>query len=176
MVDPCRVCSDCCTGLEPYCTGGRTLTYKAIGRDGQPTYGGYSQKIVVDEDFAVRMPATLPLQTAAPLLCAGITIVFAVAALTRRARHTHVAIIGFGGLGDVGVQIARAMDTQVAVLDLDDDKHGDALRLGPMRSTSAPIPARSSASPIVSTSSFPRYLGMSFSTPISACRRATVFW
>jgi D-arabinose 1-dehydrogenase-like Zn-dependent alcohol dehydrogenase len=50
-------------------------------------------------------------------------------------------------LGDVGVQIARAMDTQVAVLDLDDDKHGDALRLGPMRSTSAPIPARSSASP-----------------------------
>jgi alcohol dehydrogenase (NADP+) len=89
MVDPCRVCSDCCTGLEPYCTGGRTLTYKAIGRDGQPTYGGYSQKIVVDEDFAVRMPATLPLQTAAPLLCAGITIVFAVAALTRRARHTR---------------------------------------------------------------------------------------
>jgi alcohol dehydrogenase (NADP+) len=129
MVDSCRVCSDCRAGLEQYCTGGRTLTYDAIGRDGQPTYGGYSQKIVVDAAFAVRIPAALPLPNAAPLLCAGITMYSPL-------RHwcagpgKRVAIIGLGGLGHVGVQIARAMGAHVAVLDLTADKRGDALRLG----------------------------------------------
>ena len=129
MVDSCRVCPDCHAGLEQYCTGGRTLTYNAIGRDGQPTYGGYSQTIVVDEAFAVRIPATLPLQNAAPLLCAGVTMYSPL-------RHwctgpgKRVAIIGVGGLGHVGVQIARAMGAHVTVLDLAADKRGDALRLG----------------------------------------------
>jgi uncharacterized zinc-type alcohol dehydrogenase-like protein len=129
MVDSCRVCPDCRSGLEQYCSGGRTLTYNAIGRDGRPTYGGYSRQIVVDEAFAVRIPETLPLQSAAPLLCAGITMYSPL-------RHwgagpgKRVAIIGLGGLGHVGVQIAHAMGAEVTVLDLAARKHDDALRLG----------------------------------------------
>jgi alcohol dehydrogenase (NADP+) len=129
MVDSCRVCPDCRAGLEQYCTGGRTLTYNAIDRDGQPTYGGYSQKIVVDEAFAVRIPATLPLPNAAPLLCAGITM-YSPLPHWCAGPGKRVAIIGFGGLGHVGVQIARAMGAHVAVLDLAADKRGAALRLG----------------------------------------------
>ena len=129
MVDSCRICPDCRMGLEQYCTGGRTLTYNAIGRDGRPTYGGYSQRIVVDEAFAVRIPETLPLQNAAPLLCAGITMYSPL-------RHwgagpgRRVGIIGLGGLGHVGVQIAHAMGADVTALDLAEGKHDDALRLG----------------------------------------------
>jgi uncharacterized zinc-type alcohol dehydrogenase-like protein len=115
--------------LEQYCTDGRTLTYNAIGRDGQPTYGGYSQKIVVDEAFAVLIPAALPMQNAAPLLCAGITM-YSPLRHWRAGPGKRVAIIGFGGLGHVGVQIARAMGAHVVVLDLAADKRGDALRLG----------------------------------------------
>ena len=66
MVDACRTCASCREGLEQYCTGGRVLTYNSIGRDGQPTHGGYSEKIVVDERFTVHIPPSIPLQNAAP--------------------------------------------------------------------------------------------------------------
>lgn len=129
MVDSCRKCDNCRAGLEQYCSGRRVLTYNAIGRDGQPTHGGYSEKIVVDEAFAIRIPRAIPLQKAAPLFCAGIT-------LYSPLRHWHagpgkrVAIIGFGGLGHLGAQISRALGAHTTVLDLSSAKRDDALRLG----------------------------------------------
>jgi uncharacterized zinc-type alcohol dehydrogenase-like protein len=128
MVDACGDCGHCAAGLEQYCAG-RVLTYGAIGRDGQPTHGGYSEKIVVDERFVLRIPDAIPLANAAPLLCAGIT-------LYSPLRHwgagpgRRVGIIGFGGLGHVGVQIARALGAQTIVFDLAEAKRADALRLG----------------------------------------------
>ena len=74
MVNSCGQCSSCLAGLEQYCKPGATFTYNSIDKDGQPTQGGYSQAIVVDENFVVRIPDSLPLDEAAPLLCAGITL------------------------------------------------------------------------------------------------------
>ncbi|HHW1763912.1 TPA: NAD(P)-dependent alcohol dehydrogenase [Pseudomonas aeruginosa] len=129
MVEACGVCENCQAGLEQYCSGGRTLTYNSIGRDGEPTYGGYSQKIVVDEGFVVRIPAGIALDHAAPLLCAGITM-YSPLRHWRAGSGSKVAIIGFGGLGHVGVQMARALGARTTVLDLSPDKRDDALRLG----------------------------------------------
>ena len=129
MVDACGVCENCRAGLEQYCSGGRTLTYNSIGRDGKPTYGGYSQHVVVDEGFVVKIPRRIALQNAAPLLCAGITM-YSPLRHWRAGRGSKVAIIGFGGLGHVGVQMARALGASTTVLDLSPDKREDALRLG----------------------------------------------
>ncbi len=129
MVDACRECDHCRAGLEQYCTGGRTLAYNAIGRDGQPTYGGYSQQIVVDEAFVVRIPDAIRLQNAAPLLCAGITM-YSPLKHWRAGPGRRVAILGFGGLGHVGVQMAHAMGAHTTVIDLSPAKRADAMRLG----------------------------------------------
>ena len=129
MVDACRKCEACLAGLEQYCSGGRILTYNAIGRDGKPTQGGYSQKIVVDEAFAVRIPERIPLRNAAPLFCAGITM-YSPLRHWKAGPGKRVAIIGFGGLGHVGVQISRALGAHTAVFDLSPTKRDDALRLG----------------------------------------------
>jgi uncharacterized zinc-type alcohol dehydrogenase-like protein len=129
MVDSCRTCDYCLAGLEPYCRKDHVRTYNSIGRDGQPTLGGYSQKIVVDEGYVVRIPDELPLDAAAPLLCAGIT-------LYSPLRHWNagpgkrVAVVGFGGLGHVGVSISRALGAHTTVLDLVEDKRADAMRRG----------------------------------------------
>jgi len=129
MVESCRACANCRAGLEQYCSSGRTLAYNSIGRDGQPTHGGYSDKVVVDEAFVVRIPERIPLKNAAPLLCAGITMYSPL-------RHwgagpgKRVAILGFGGLGHVGVQMAHAMGAHSTVLELSPAKRDDALRLG----------------------------------------------
>ncbi|MBB3221613.1 putative zinc-type alcohol dehydrogenase-like protein [Massilia umbonata] len=128
MVDACRSCPNCSAGLEQYCSK-RVLTYNSIGRDGLPTHGGYSQKIVVDETFAVRIPDSIPLQNAAPLMCAGIT-------LYSPLRHWNagpgkrVGIVGFGGLGHVGVQISKALGAHTTVFDLSESKREDAHRMG----------------------------------------------
>jgi uncharacterized zinc-type alcohol dehydrogenase-like protein len=129
MVDSCRVCENCRAGLEQYCTGGRVLTYNSIGRDGQPTHGGYSEKIVVDQDFVVRIPQSIPLQNAAPLFCAGITL-YSPLRHWRAGPGKRVAILGFGGLGHVGVQISRALGAHTTVLELSHAKREDALRMG----------------------------------------------
>lgn len=129
MVDACRRCEQCRAGLEQYCSGGRTLAYGVIGRDGLPTQGGYSEQVVVDEAFVVRIPDAIALQNAAPLLCAGITMYSPL-------RHwgagpgKRVAILGLGGLGHVGVQMSRAFGAHTTVLDLSPEKRADALRLG----------------------------------------------
>lgn len=128
MIDSCRECENCRRGLEQYCPR-RTLTYNTLDRYGQPTHGGYSEKIVVDERFAVRIPEAIPLASAAPLFCAGITL-YSPLRHWKAGPGTRVAILGFGGLGHVGVQIARALGARVTVLEIAEGKRADALRLG----------------------------------------------
>ncbi|HYB35676.1 MAG TPA: NAD(P)-dependent alcohol dehydrogenase [Mycobacterium sp.] len=129
FVDSCRECSSCLAGLEQYCRPGMTTTYNGIGKDGQPTYGGYSGAIVVDENYVLRIPDALPLDAAAPLLCAGIT-------LYSPLRHWNagpgkrVAVIGLGGLGHMGVKLGKAMGADVTVLSQSLKKMEDGLRLG----------------------------------------------
>jgi len=129
MVDSCRECPSCRAGLEQYCSGGRVLTYGTIGRDGRPTQGGYSEKIVVDERFVLRIPDAIPLPNAAPLFCAGITM-YSPLRHWKAGPGRRVGIIGFGGLGHVGVQISRALGAHTTVFDLAAAKREDALRLG----------------------------------------------
>ncbi|WP_393078966.1 NAD(P)-dependent alcohol dehydrogenase [Streptomyces sp. LN704] len=130
MVDSCRECENCKSGLEQYCTGGGMIgTYNSIGKDGEPTYGGYSQAVVVDENYTVRIPDGLSLDVAAPLLCAGITTYSPL-------RHWNagpgkkVAVLGMGGLGHMGVKIAHALGAEVTVLSQSLRKKDDGLKLG----------------------------------------------
>ncbi|KUI43890.1 alcohol dehydrogenase [Mycobacterium sp. GA-1199] len=129
FVDSCRECAQCRAGEEQYCVKGMVGTYNAIGRDGEPTQGGYSGAIVVDENYVLHIPDSLPLDAAAPLLCAGIT-------LYSPLRHwnagpgTRVAVIGLGGLGHMGVKLAHAMGAHVTVLSQSLKKMEDGLRLG----------------------------------------------
>nr|WP_308436448.1 NAD(P)-dependent alcohol dehydrogenase [Lentzea cavernae] len=129
FVDSCRECDHCLRGLEQYCAKGQVGTYNAVGYDGEVTYGGYSKQLVVDENYAVRIPDALPLDVAAPLLCAGIT-------LYSPLRHwnvgpgTKVAIVGLGGLGHMGVKIAVALGAEVTVLSQSLRKKDDGLKLG----------------------------------------------
>jgi len=129
MVDSCRECHNCKAGLEQYCTGGVVATYNGLDKHGEPTYGGYSTSIVVDENYVVRIPDPLPLDVAAPLLCAGIT-------LYSPLRHWNagpgakVAIVGLGGLGHMGVKIAHGLGAEVTVLSQSLRKKDDGLRLG----------------------------------------------
>lgn len=129
MVDACRVCANCRAGLEQYCSGGRVMTYGSIGRDGEPTHGGYAEKIVVDEAFVLRIPERIPLARAAPLFCAGVTL-YSSLRHWKAGPGRRVAIVGFGGLGHVGVQIARAMGAHTTVFEVAPAKRDDALRLG----------------------------------------------
>jgi uncharacterized zinc-type alcohol dehydrogenase-like protein len=128
MVDSCGECDQCRRGEEQFCRTGPTFTYNS-GHDGGITYGGYSTHIVVAERFVVRIPDALPLDRAAPLLCAGIT-------LYSPLRHWHagpgkrVAIIGMGGLGHVGVKIAHALGAEVTVLSQGLSKRDDGLAFG----------------------------------------------
>ncbi|HUQ67851.1 MAG TPA: NAD(P)-dependent alcohol dehydrogenase [Flavitalea sp.] len=130
MVDSCRECEYCKEGLEQYCEEGNTLTYNSpdIYLDTQ-TYGGYSESIVVDEDFVLRVPENLNLAATAPLLCAGITTYSPL-------RHWNVGpgqkvgIVGIGGLGHMGVKIAKAMGAEVIVFTTSPSKFEDARRLG----------------------------------------------
>ncbi|MFC7305258.1 NAD(P)-dependent alcohol dehydrogenase [Streptomyces monticola] len=129
FVDSCRECAYCRQGLEQFCTQGMTGTYNALDKNGEPTYGGYSTHLVVDENYAVRIPDGLALDIAAPLLCAGIT-------LYSPLRHWNagpgkkVAVVGLGGLGHMGVKIAHALGAEVTVLSQSLRKKDDGLRLG----------------------------------------------
>jgi alcohol dehydrogenase (NADP+) len=129
FVDSCRSCPECQQGLEQYCNVQTGWTYNARDQEGAPTYGGYSDRIVVDENYVLRMPKKLPLDASAPLLCAGIT-------LYSPLRHWHagpgkkVAIVGMGGLGHMGVKLAHALGAEVTVLSQSLKKQGDGKRLG----------------------------------------------
>jgi alcohol dehydrogenase (NADP+) len=129
MVNSCRECENCQKGDEQYCIPGNTQTYGSTDRDGTPTYGGYSDHVVVDEDFVLNIPDGLELDVAAPLLCAGITTYSPL-------RHwgagpgKRVAVVGLGGLGHMAVKIGKAMGAEVTVLSQSLRKRDDGLKLG----------------------------------------------
>ena len=130
MVDSCQHCAACEQGLEQYCKKGNTQTYGGKYRiDGMTTYGGYSEKIVATERFVVKVPDGLNLAGAAPLLCAGITT-------WSPLRHwqvgpgSRVAIVGLGGLGHMGIKLAKALGAEVTLFTRSAGKEADARRLG----------------------------------------------
>ncbi|MCD9030509.1 NAD(P)-dependent alcohol dehydrogenase [Luteimonas sp. Y-2-2-4F] len=130
FVDSCRECPQCRAGEEQYCDQGMTGTYNGRERDtGAPTYGGYSTRIVVDEDYVLRIPDGIPLERAAPLLCAGITTYSPLRHFGVKPGDT-VAVVGLGGLGHMAVKLARAMGAEVTVLSTSPAKREDALALG----------------------------------------------
>jgi alcohol dehydrogenase (NADP+) len=130
MVDSCRECVNCKQGLEQFCVKGMSGTYNSTEQDKvTPTQGGYSNKIVVDEAFVLKMPAHLPLDHAAPLLCAGITL-YSPLTHWKAGPGKKVAIMGLGGLGHMGVKLAHAMGAEVTVLSHSLKKKDDALRMG----------------------------------------------
>lgn len=129
FVESCGECGPCKDGDEQYCVKGVVGTYNSRTYAGEFTHGGYSQQVVVTEDFVVHIPAGMNLDVATPLLCAGIT-------LYTPLKHwgagpgTKVAIIGLGGLGHVGVKIAHALGAEVTVLSQSLRKEEDGRRFG----------------------------------------------
>jgi alcohol dehydrogenase (NADP+) len=129
LVDSCGECEYCEAGEEQFCLKRAVPTYNGRGYDGEPTYGGYSRQIVVDERFVVTIPDSLELDVAAPLLCAGITT-YVPLKHWKVGEGTKIAIVGMGGLGHVAVQIAAAMGAEVTVLSQSLSKQEDGLRFG----------------------------------------------
>ncbi|APC35353.1 MULTISPECIES: NAD(P)-dependent alcohol dehydrogenase [Nocardiopsis] len=129
MVDSCRECANCLAGVEQYCLRGFTDTYNGTDRDGTVTQGGYSQRIVVDEHFVLRVPEAIPFEKAAPLLCAGITT-YSPLRNWNAGPGRKVAVVGLGGLGHMAVKLAHAMGAEVTVLSQSMKKREDGLRFG----------------------------------------------
>ena len=130
MVDSCQHCASCEKGDEQYCENGATFTYNSIDpHDKMPTYGGYSEKIVVSEKFVLKIPDGLDLKGAAPLLCAGITT-WSPLRHWKVGNESKVAVIGLGGLGHMALKLAKAMGADVALFTRSTNKVQDAHRLG----------------------------------------------
>ena len=129
FVDSCRECEMCLAGQEQFCTKGNVGTYNGRQYTGENTYGGYSTQIVVDENYVLRIPEGIALDVAAPLLCAGITL-YSPLKHWGAGPGVRVAIVGMGGLGHMGVQIAHALGASVTVLSQSLSKQEDGLRLG----------------------------------------------
>jgi uncharacterized zinc-type alcohol dehydrogenase-like protein len=130
LVDSCRTCPACRDGQEQFCEGPALFTYNSPDpHTGGVTYGGYSESLVVNEDFALRVPGGMDPAASAPLLCAGITTYSPL-------RHWNVGqgkavgVVGLGGLGHMGVKLARAMGARVTVFTTSPGKAEDAVRLG----------------------------------------------
>jgi uncharacterized zinc-type alcohol dehydrogenase-like protein len=129
MVNSCRECVNCLAGMENYCLKGNTGTYASVDLDGTITQGGYSTHVVVDQDFVLRVPESIPYESVAPLLCAGITT-YSPLAHWNAGPGTKVAVVGMGGLGHMAVKIAHAMGADVTVLSQSLSKQDDGLRFG----------------------------------------------
>jgi uncharacterized zinc-type alcohol dehydrogenase-like protein len=130
FVDSDRTCTACTDGEEQYCAHPASFTYNGYEQDGKtPTYGGYSTHIVVDEAYVLRVPENLPLDAAAPLLCAGITTYSPLRRYGAKA-GAEVGIVGLGGLGHMGVKLAKAMGARVTVFSHSPSKRDAALGLG----------------------------------------------
>jgi alcohol dehydrogenase (NADP+) len=129
LVDSCGDCEYCQAGEEQFCTKGAVPTYNGREYGGEPTFGGYSRQVVVDERFVVTIPDSIELQLAAPLLCAGITT-YSPLKRWKAGEGMKVAVVGMGGLGHVAVKIAAAMGAEVTVLSQSLSKQEDGLRFG----------------------------------------------
>ncbi|XP_027359975.1 probable mannitol dehydrogenase [Abrus precatorius] len=130
IVDSCGTCQNCVDNLENYCSQ-YTLTYSGKYRDGTVTYGGYSDLMVTDEHFVVRIPDGLPLDVAAPLLCAGITVYSPLRYFGLDKPNLHVGVVGLGGLGHMAVKFAKAFGVKVTAISTSPNKKEEAIqRLG----------------------------------------------
>lgn len=129
FVDSCRTCDNCKSGEEQFCERGMVGTYNSYDKEGNPTYGGYSTRIVVDENYTLKVSDKLPLSGVAPLLCAGITTYSPL-------RHVgvkpgdKVAVLGLGGLGHMAVKFAASFGAEVTMLSSSPSKQADAEKLG----------------------------------------------
>ena len=169
LVDSCKECEYCQAGFEQFCTRGAVGTYASTGYDGEYTQGGYSQQIVVRDEFVLSIPDGIDLPHAAPLLCAGITTY---SPLRRYGvgPGKKVAVVGLGGLGHMAVQLAVAMGAEVTVFSRTSRKAADAIKLGAVRNVAtnedegAFTDNRSSFDVIINTVSAPidltAYLGL----------------
>ncbi|MDP3406139.1 MAG: NAD(P)-dependent alcohol dehydrogenase [Brevundimonas sp.] len=134
MVDSCRTCAPCREGEEQYCVPGMTQTYGSADPKGGPvnqtiTQGGYSDHITVDQNYVLSIPDSIPLDAAAPLLCAGITT-YSPLKHWKIGPGSRVAVVGLGGLGHMAVKQAAAMGAEVTVISTSDRKKADAERMG----------------------------------------------
>ena len=130
FVDSCRDCEQCKKGLQQYCENGMTGTYNGFERDGKTVaMGGYSNRFVINEDYAVHIPANLPLDGVAPLLCAGITL-YSPIKHWKVGPGKKVAVMGLGGLGHMGVKFSVALGAEVTVLSHSPAKEADARAMG----------------------------------------------
>jgi uncharacterized zinc-type alcohol dehydrogenase-like protein len=130
MVDSCGECSSCQADLEQYCLKGATFTYNSPDPHlGGQTFGGYSTKVVVKEDYVLRVPAGLDLAATAPLLCAGITT-YSPLRHWKVGPGQKVGVVGLGGLGHMGVKFARAFGAEVVLFTTSESKVEDGKRLG----------------------------------------------
>ncbi|MFM6941244.1 MAG: NAD(P)-dependent alcohol dehydrogenase [Candidatus Planktophila sp.] len=130
FIDSCGKCVQCNKGLQQYCEEGMTGTYNGYERDGKTVaMGGYSNRFVINENYAVHVPVNLPLDGVAPLLCAGITL-YSPIKHWKVGPGKRVAVMGLGGLGHMGVKFAVALGAEVTVLSHSPAKEGDAKAMG----------------------------------------------
>ena len=130
FIDSCGTCENCQAGQQQYCLKGMTGTYNGLERDGvTPALGGYSNKFVIDQNYALKVPARLEMSGVAPLLCAGITL-FSPLRHWKAGPGKKVGIVGLGGLGHMGVKFAAAMGAEVTVFSHSAEKEADAKRMG----------------------------------------------
>lgn len=130
IVDSCHTCESCKKDLEQYCLTGFTGTYNAPDTHlGGMTYGGYSEKVVVDEHFVLKVPTNLDLAAVAPLLCAGITT-WSPLRHWKVTTGSKVAVVGLGGLGHMAIKLAKGLGAEVTLFSRTPDKEKDALDLG----------------------------------------------
>jgi len=130
MVDSCRSCDECKEGLEQYCQAGSSQTYNGTEQDKKtPTYGGYSNTIIVNEDFVLRISDKLDLASVAPLLCAGITT-YSPLRHWKVSKGHKLGVVGLGGLGHMAVKFGVSFGAEVTVLSTSESKEADAKKLG----------------------------------------------
>lgn len=130
LVDSCRSCDNCKEGLEQFCSNGSTPTYNGLEQDKTtPTYGGYSNTIVVHEDFVLHVSDKLDLAAVAPLLCAGITT-YSPLRHWKVGKGHKLAVLGLGGLGHMAVKFGVSFGAEVTVLSTSPEKEADAKKLG----------------------------------------------
>jgi alcohol dehydrogenase (NADP+) len=129
FVDSCRHCPSCLAGLEQYCDVGMVATYNGRDKEGNPTYGGYSNQIIVDENYTLHISDKLPLAGVAPLLCAGITTYSPIMEWKMGKGH-KIGVVGLGGLGHMAVKLAASKGAEVTVLSTSPSKKADAEKLG----------------------------------------------